>query len=347
MNLSALYLSLKRLSELVDLTRWSSGAEAGAIREVGGAFRTSVTFAVETAALEWLSRNAPPTLGELLATGRAIPGAMFTHVGTFYGKGIGAATARYDQGKALKDTPFIWIKLSSFLSGATLHIQVHPENLTSASAPGELGRRQQLLLLGRLTDTSTPQLLAQAYVIGYFYPSDRAKQPSADRFGRLPWDMELFPSQIDNFGAIAHAPAPTLKQIEGLRKIPEVEIKNAFAEIVGEAFVPKDWGGERSDLFTNQLKVSGERVTAAFAFKGPAVFHPLTMADLGKNGDQISRLFSEPADVFVLQHCHQVTTAVRDHMRAFATRIWRLRPFTIINGSDTVRILTTYAKCGY
>ena len=59
--------------------------------------------------------------------------------------------------------------------------------------------------------------------------------------------------------------------------------------------------------------------------KGRAKPKKLTVADLGKNGDQISRLFSEPSDLVVLQHCDRVTSAVRDHMCAFATRIGRLR----------------------
>jgi hypothetical protein len=93
-----------------------------------------------------------------------------------------------------------------------------------------------------------------------------------------------------------------------------------------------------------QIRIAGQQLSAAFAFKGPAKPRPLTVADLGKNGDQISRLFAEPCDFVVLQHCHNVTAAVRDPMRAFATRIGRLRPFCIIDGADTVRILRAYGK---
>src|SRR5262245_6896485 len=106
MNLSALYLSLKRLSELVDLSVYPICSQVGAIREVDGGTRASVTYAVETAALEWIDRNSTPTLGELLATDRAAVGAMFTHFGSFYGRGAGEAAARYDQGKPIKDTPY-------------------------------------------------------------------------------------------------------------------------------------------------------------------------------------------------------------------------------------------------
>ena len=33
---------------------------------------------------------------------------------------------------------------------------------------------------------------------------------------------------------------------------PEFEGKKYFAEIIGEPFVPEDWGGEKSDLYTTR-----------------------------------------------------------------------------------------------
>jgi hypothetical protein len=73
----------------------------------------------------------------------------------------------------------------------------------------------------------------------------------------------------------------------------------------------------------------------------------MTLAEFGKNGDQIDRLFSEPADIFVLQHCHEITPPVRSTVRAFAQQIGRLRLFCVIDGYDTVRLLEAYGKCGF
>ncbi|MCS1412289.1 MAG: hypothetical protein M2R45_05495 [Verrucomicrobia subdivision 3 bacterium] len=73
----------------------------------------------------------------------------------------------------------------------------------------------------------------------------------------------------------------------------------------------------------------------------------MKMTDLGKNGDQINRLFNEPADLLVLQHCHEITAPVRGTMRAFAQRMGDLRIFCLINGYDTVRLLRAYGKCGF
>ena len=81
-------------------------------------------------------------------------------------------------------------------------------------------------------------------------------------------------------------------------------------------------------------------MSAAFLLKGPARFHEMTLADCGKNGDQIYRLFNTPADVFVVQHCHKITPAVRKTVEAFALSNYsRTCRFTLIDGYDTARIL--------
>ena len=129
-----------------------------------------------------------------------------------------------------------------------------------------------------------------------------------------------------------------------LKDISEYSIKIALAEILHENNVPKDWGGEKSDLFTSNVSVDGQWISAAFLLKGPAKFYPMKMTHLGKNGDQIERLFYEPADLLILQHCHEVTNPVRVTMRAYASRIHDLRYFTIIDGYDTIRLLRSYGK---
>jgi hypothetical protein len=124
----------------------------------------------------------------------------------------------------------------------------------------------------------------------------------------------------------------------------EDQVKRWFAEIIFENHVPKDWGGEKSDLFTNHIHVQGQRFNAAFLFKGPARFETMTVKNLGKNGDQISRLFDEPADIFILHHCHRVTAEIIKTMGAFASNYQKLSKFCIIDGEDTIRVLKAYKK---
>jgi hypothetical protein len=297
--------------------------------------------------LNWLTTAKLPTLGELVAEGRLSQGEFFTHIGTFNAKGISEAPGRFRQGLPLKKEPVLWTKLDSFREGLTLTVQAHPENYTSTSASVEMSGKKRLFLVGRLTECDTDDLRAQAYIVGHLHDEPRKGMPSIDHFDRLPWHMEVFPLQIDNFSACGSEKAPTATELRKILSTPEAEVKAAFAAIVGEPFVSKDWGGEKSDLVSTQIRLEGQQVSTAFGFKGPAKPKHLTVADLGKNGDQISRLFSEPSDFVILQHCHGVTSAVRDHMRAFATRIGQLRPFCIIDGADTIRILRAYEKLGF
>ena len=69
--------------------------------------------------------------------------------------------------------------------------------------------------------------------------------------------------------------------------IPEETIKSSIADILHEGNLPKDWGGEKSDLFTCNISVGGRFMPSAFLLKGPAKFLEMKMSHLGKNGDQI------------------------------------------------------------
>jgi hypothetical protein len=83
----------------------------------------------------------------------------------------------------------------------------------------------------------------------------------------------------------------------------------------------------------------GRQVSAAWLFKGPGFPRAMDVKALGKNGDQIDRLFTEPAELLVLQHCHQIKPAVVGMMDAYAHDARRLRSYMIIDGADTGRIL--------
>ncbi|MDQ2680163.1 MAG: hypothetical protein M3Y21_03950, partial [Candidatus Eremiobacteraeota bacterium] len=128
------------------------------------------------------------------------------------------------------------------------------------------------------------------------------RAPLAVRLSFVPAAAKAVQITIDDIGAFAGAKKATKK----LGAVREVLLKKAFAEIAGEGGKFKDWGGEKSDLYTNKLRVKGARRAAAIAFKGRGTSGKLVPAKMGKNGDQIDRLFDEPAEVFVVVYCGQV-----------------------------------------
>jgi hypothetical protein len=213
------------------------------------------------------------------------------------------------------------------------------EHLTSSTAPAMLAGRRRQFLIGYLTEVGANELSLRPAIIGRRIFKLAATQPVAAD------PLFMHPSMIDPFNVVDWSRPIGTSELVKLRKVPEQAVKQAFADLIGESVVPRDWGGERSDLWTGRLKIGGRYWSAAFLFKGPAKFAPMTIATLGKNGDQIDRLASEPADILVLQHCHIIRTEVRNMLRVYAMADWkRPRRCLVIDGYDTLRILSHFDR---
>ena len=105
-------------------------------------------------------------------------------------------------------------------------------------------------------------------------------------------------------------------------------------------------GRRANDLFTTRVRIKGKRIATAFAFKGPGTSGRLTPGKLGKNGDQIQRLFLGPAEVFIVQYHGQIGQAVSEQMKAFATlnsvREGKQICYGVIDGEDSRRLIAAY-----
>jgi hypothetical protein len=143
------------------------------------------------------------------------------------------------------------------------------------------------------------------------------------------------------------------RKVRKIKSAPKVRIsesafKKGIQKIIGQPGTFKDWGGESNDLFTTKVMIRGKRVPTAFAFKGPGKSGPLTPAKLGKNGDQIQRLFAAPADLYVVQYHDQIAQSVVEQMEAFA-KVNAMHgaksvAFMIVDGSDTNRLMAAFPR---
>jgi hypothetical protein len=347
MNLSSYYLSPKRALEIVDQKSLQVRLkQAQTFQEIGGDHlgRMMVLNVLEEALLSWMVSAKPPTLGELILQGHATIGKIFTHRTDFNCKGVTQAAFQVAQGRPLQLLPYLYSKLDAYQEGLKVKLDIHPSDLTTSSSAGFLSGRKNLFMLGRIASLEPKTIIAKPYTIGSIY-FDAERQPAnSEEWPRWDRSMQVFMEEIDSFAKTRLKRNNSSKDFAILKHIPEKTIKAAFADIIGEPFVPKDWGGEQSDLLTAHIRLDGKRVQTAFIFKGPAKYKPLTLADIGKNGDQIVRAFGEPADLIILQHCHQITSSVIATMRAFAGRIGNLKQFCTIDGADTVRLLRAYIK---
>lgn len=204
----------------------------------------------------------------------------------------------------------------------------------SSSATGNLAGSRRAYLIGTITDLAAERIELRPVFIGIrsFVDDNLAAE------GLAP-GLRVYPSDIGQFSGIDFASPLTEAECEAVLRVPEDTVKRAFAGLIGESYVPKDWGGERSDLFTSRLFARGRQVSAAWLFKGPGYPRPMDVKALGKNGDQIDRLFTEPAELLVLQHCHQIKPSVVGMMDSYAHDARRPRSYLIIDGADTGRIL--------
>ena len=164
---------------------------------------------------------------------------------------------------------------------------------------------------------------------------------------------------IKNYGNIIKSKQITIDDIDSFSKVRSVrrtnmkkrsesEVKTLFKNILGETGKFQDWGGEKNDLFSTRLKFNGRRISVAFGLKGKGASGKLTPKKMGKNGDQIQRLFSSSANVLLVQYVGDIDESILEQMKIFAmsksvmenTHIY----YGIIDGKDTERLFSVYSS---
>jgi hypothetical protein len=180
----------------------------------------------------------------------------------------------------------------------------------SASATGSLTGRRRVYLIGTITDLNSGRIEIRPAFIGIrSFLEDKDLTP-----GKTMPGLRVYPSQIGQF-----------REVDFSCRVSSAELK-AVLEVC-------------SDLYTSRLFARGRQMSAAWLLKGPGYPHPMTVRALGKPGDQIVRLFSEPAELLVLQHCHEITPSVVSMIEAYAHDLRNPRKYMIIDGADTSRVL--------
>ncbi len=248
-----------------------------------------------------------------------------------------------------------------------------PKTATKLMTATGFGRVAVLQLGGRLADQQLVQKTKvngeTAYEKDRFYAANRAKIVAYARnpikLKRLPTKYSVRPStsaaslrvsvtgvriQINEVTCDDFDQFSKVKKVRSgpPRSISETAFKDGIKKLIGESGKFQDWGGEPNDPYTSKLRHKGKRRAIAFAFKGPGTSGVLTPKKLGRNGDQIQRLFLSPAEIVVVQYHSQVGQAVVEQMKAFATlnsvregkRIW----YGVIDGDDTNRLLAAYPR---
>lgn len=216
--------------------------------------------------------------------------------------------------------------------------ELFPDYYYSQSSTGTLSGKRNLFIMG-MFEFWKDEVEICPYVIG-----DLVDDLSPFINMSIRSLIRVYPDYIDSFGRLKGAPQATVSDVKALQAVPEAAVKDAVAEIIGEPFVPPDWGGENSDLQTNRLVVEGASQSAAFIFKGPALKGEMHPRNMGKRGDQLVRAFGEPVDLIVIQHCSKIANSVVKLAEAMAIDPRNPKRFCILDGADTARLLKAYGK---
>jgi hypothetical protein len=174
---------------------------------------------------------------------------------------------------------------------------------------------------------------------------DLLKELSKEKYSDdVQFPKQIFIDDITNFNKVKKVRKSKGKYLD----ILESDVKALIKHIIEEHKEQKDWGGEQSDLFTTKLTFNKKRLPVAICLKGRGKKGVLQISDCGKNGDQIIRLFKEPAQLFIWQYVGDISSPVYDMMQTCAYKKSEGGAkevyYCIIDGSDTERLFKAYSQ---
>ena len=238
--------------------------------------------------------------------------------------------------------------------GKPVHITYHTEHLVSTTGRERLAEGAVQSVLG-LLHNKPDRFEIEPLVIGTPLLDHHWNGNEQERtyllFGGYSSNYgEIFPEDIEQFSEMVNVTVKDADEwMNVMQKMPEKEVKQAFAKLLGEP-IQNDWGGESNDHFSRNVRVNGRRRSAAFLLKGPSggnYFKKMTLDMCGRRANQILRLTESGANISIIQHCHLIGEDVGKTLRNLTVapggRVSRIaRKFCLIDGQATYRILKAY-----
>lgn len=266
-----------------------------------------------------------PELQAMLLIGDVAPGAL-----------VSVQQALYFKRAATVDGPRIEFH-GRLNTDASIRVEgvLDPSRFVYASARNLLSGRTNVEVIGQVVEVGAVVRIRPVFVGSRGFGLTEAER----RLGMSHVDRRVYPENVDSFSQIDWATPLTADEVAATAVVDEYIVKQAIAALLHEFDVPNDWGGETSDLYSLNLRVGGRAMSSAWLLKGKSVRRPMKVPDLGKNGDQIVRLATEPAELLVVQSNQGQTAAVQSMLRAFAHDMQNPRRYMTIDGMATGQLL--------
>jgi hypothetical protein len=282
----------------------------------------------------WLTQYSVQPLDLALATGACHSGQLVWLQPEFMWSDVAAERQARQAGDAAVRSLFQARIAVDEGRSVRAHGTFNPARLTSSTSNVELRGTRHQFMLGQVVTVSANDVELRPLAI-----ATRLLQPPSDHepeWAPHPKWQRVDIREVEQFANVDFRAA--FDALDVMRTIPEAKVKDALAQLIGEPTIPKDWGGEQHDLWTTRLRIDGRAHSAAFVLKGPAggsMWRPMTIAMLGKNGDQLQRMAASSAEVLVLQHCHEIRTEVVSMLESLASDMRNPRRFMVIDGYDS------------
>ena len=277
--------------------------------------------------LTFCNKLQVPSLGQLV---EAQKGTMFCST-----EKLGPCPDVYSRDRAVS----VWVPPGQ---APEFRVELHysTEHISSTTMKERLAKGgHPISIIAQFHSKEKDRIIFEPLIIGFPWLQAGDAFPDFDIMWFGANFYENYVEDFDEFQQVLSVPTP--KSPVPMERISESAFKMCLAEILGDS-PQKDWGGETSDYYTAHIHLNGRRHKAAFLLKGPASFRPMTLNHLGKNNDQIVRLAREPAEILVVQHSHDISTPVRDTLRAFAVQPSNARRYCCMDGRDSLRLLQAY-----
>lgn len=286
----------------------------------------------------WLARYAVQPLEFALATGQCHVGQLVWLQRELAWSDVAAERQARRTGAAEVRSSFRTSLSVGDGRSMPVHGTFNPSRLTSSTSNIELKGVRHQFMLGHVAAVGEDEVELRPLAI-----ATRLLQPPDGRGAEWtphPRWQRVDVSEVEQFANVKFEVMP--EALDAMRTLAEAEVKQALAALIGEPTIPKDWGGEQHDLWTTRLRLEGRGHSAAFVLKGPAggsMWRPMTIAMLGKNGDQLQRMASSPAEVLVLQHCHEIRPEVVSMLESLASDMRNPRRYMVIDGYHSYALM--------
>lgn len=287
----------------------------------------------------WMGKHSVPSLDLAIAMERCSRGVMVWCELPFHWSEVASERRQRHAGATDVRSSF---HVTMDVDGGQLlvHGTFDPIRLTSSTANSELSDVRTQFMLAQVVSVTQDEIELRPLAIATRLLSEAAGWPHQSH--RADDGQRISPSDVEQFQGVNFNEIADPNALSFMQTVPELEVKRTLAQLLGEPVIPKDWGGEQSDLWTTRLRVNGKHHTAAFLLKGPAggrLSRPMTIGMLGQNGDQLQRLANTPAEVLVVQHCHEIRPEVVAMLRGLASDFRNVRHFMVLDGYDSYAIL--------